>query len=212
METEERIYFYKMTTDNGGAPCSYNSILTLAICMSKIRATAQENDWIVGFGGVDLAERSIYVAQVKEKLLNGKYYKNEKYYERQDCIYRWNAPTQKYYWENGKNYHADGLHLDHDLDNGNALVLLSEKYTYFGNRGTTDYKRKYPKLDKCLKRLRRGHRVNHCETLFSELQELIQESIDSEIDGEPSDQDTCKACNNTDGKIIECSRKRTKCV
>ncbi len=212
METVEKIYFYKMTTDNGGAPCSYNSILTLAICKPKIRATAQGNDWIVGFGGKDLDERLIYVAQVKEKLLNGEYYKNEKYYERPDCIYRWDARTQKYYWVNGKKYHTDGLNLDHDLDNGKALVLLSEKYTYLGNQGTPKYKAKYLELGKYIESLKQGHRVNHPETLFNELRELIQESIDLKIDGKPSDPDRCKACNNIEGEIIVSSRKFTKCV
>ena len=201
-----------MTTDNGGAPCSYNSILTLAICKPKIRATAERDDWIVGFGGIDLAERLIYIAQVKEKLLDGKYYKKEEYYERPDCIYRWNAITQEYYWVNGKKYHADGLELDHDLDNGKAWVLLSEKYTYFGNQGTPDYKMKYPELRKCIESLRQGHRVNYPETLFNELRELIQESIGLKIEGKPSDPGTCKVCNEIDGEIIESSCKLTKCV
>ena len=208
----DKVYFYKMTTDNGGAPCSYRSVLTLAICKPKIRSTAKENDWIVGFGGKDLDERLIYVAQVNQRLIDGEYYKNEKYFKRPDCIYRWDPGSRRYYWLDGEKYHRGGTNLEHDLDNGKALVLLSEKYTYFGNQGTSEYKIKYPELGEYVESLKQGHRVKHSETLFNELLELIQESIGLKIDGKPSDPDSCKACNNIDGKIIVSSRKFTKCV
>lgn len=212
MEKIEKIYFYKMTTDNGGAPCSYSSVLTLAICKPKIRSTARENDWIVGFGGKYLDERLIYVAQVSQKLDSGDYYKNEKYFKRPDCIYRWDPRRQKYYWLSGKKYHKDGTNLDHDLDNGKALVLLSINYTYFGNLGTNKYKAKYPEIKKHIEVLKQGHRVNHSKTLFDQLCMLIEESIASEKNGKPSDTDSCGKCDCIEGKIIVTSRKTTKCV
>lgn len=212
MEKIDKIYFYKMTTDNGGAPCLYNSILTLAICKPKIRATAQENDWIIGFGGKDLGEKLIYVAQVKEKLHHGEYYKTEKYYKRPDCIYRWDSENQKYYWLDGKKYHIDGSNLDHDLDNEKGLVLLSKKYTYFGNLGTSMHKEKYPEIRKNIEALTQGHRINHSEELFNELSSLIQESIILKIEGKPTDQDSYTKCSNTEGEVFSCSRKTSKCV
>lgn len=190
----DKIYFYKITTDNGGAPCSYNSILTLAICKPKIRSTAKENDWIIGFGGKDSGEKLIYVAQVTKKLHDGEYYKTEEYYKRPDCIYRWDSENHKYYWLDGKKYHMGGSNLDHDLDDGKALVLLSENYTYFGNLGTSNYKRKYPEIRKNIEALKAGHRVNHSETLFDELCRLLQENIVLKIEGKPSDINNCKKC------------------
>ena len=184
-----------MTTDNGGAPCSYNAILTLAICKPKIRSTAEENDWIIGFGGKDLDEKLIYVAQVKTKLHDGEYYKTEKYYKRPDCIYRWDSKKQKYYWIDGKKYHKGGSNFDHDLDNGKALVLLSKNYTYFGNLGTSEYKEKFPEIRKNIEALKNGHRINHSEALFDELCMLIQENIVLKIEGKPSDIDSCKKCD-----------------
>ena len=201
-----------MTTDNGGAPCSYRSVLTLAICKPKIRSTAEENDWIVGFGGKDLNERLIYVAQVNQKLKDGEYYKNDKYFKRPDCIYRWDPGGQKYYWLNGKKYHPSGANLNHDLDNGKALVLLSQYYSYFGNLGTSQYKAKYPEIKKHIETLKQGHRINHSETLFDQLCMLIEESIASEKNGKPSNLDSGGKCDCIEDKIIVISRKKTKCV
>lgn len=203
-----------MTTDNGGAPCSYNSILTLAICKPKIRSTAEENDWIIGFGGKDLGERLIYVAQVTTKLHNGEYYKTEKYYKRPDCIYRWDSEKKDYYRVavDENEYHKDGSNLDHDLDKRKALVLLSKNYTYFGNLGTSEYKEKYPEIRKNIEALKRSHRINHSETLFDELCRLIQEHIVLKIEGKPSDIDSCKKCNCIEGQLVVSSRKTTNCV
>jgi len=36
-----RIYFYKLTTDDGGAPCVQDGLLSLAICKPMIRGTAE---------------------------------------------------------------------------------------------------------------------------------------------------------------------------
>ena len=207
-----KVFFYKMTTDNGGAPCSYRSVLTLAICKPKIRSTAKEGDWIVGFGGKELDERLIYVAQVNEKLSDGEYYKDEKYYKRPDCIYRWNPESLKYDWVNGKKYHKAGTNLDHDLDNGKALVLLSKNYTYFGNLGTLEYKNKYPEIKKHVEDLRQGHRINHSETLYNQLRMLIEESIVIKKNGKPSTSDSYGMCDCVEDKIIAISHKSTECV
>jgi len=212
MEKIEKIYFYKMTADNGGAPCSYNSILTLAICKPKIRATAKEDDWMIGFGGKNLGEKLIYVAQVKEKIYNGEYYKSETYFKRPDCIYRWDSENKKYYWLDGKKYHKDGSDINHDLDNGKGLVLLSIKYVYFGNLGTSEYKEKYPEIRKKVKALTQGHRIHHSEELFNELSSLIKESIILEIEGKPTNQDNYTSCSNTEGEVLSCSRKTSKYV
>ena len=191
----DKVYFYKMTTDNGGAPCSYRSVLTLAICKPKIRSTAKDNDWIVGFGGKDLDERLIYVAQVNQKLGDGEYYKNEQYFKRPDCIYRWDTGRRIYYWLDGKKYHRGGTNLEHDLDNGKALVLVSKNYSYFGNLGTSEYKAKYPEIKERIEALKQGHRINHSEALFDQLCMLIEESIASEKIGKPSNVDNYEKCN-----------------
>ncbi len=51
MSTATDIYVYKMTADNGGAPCVHRRLLSLAICKPKIRKAANRGDLIFGFGG-----------------------------------------------------------------------------------------------------------------------------------------------------------------
>ena len=61
------IFMYKLTTDNGGAPCVENELLSLCICKPKIRMSAKVGDWIIGMGGKsvnDLRNRLIYLAKV----------------------------------------------------------------------------------------------------------------------------------------------------
>jgi Zn-dependent M32 family carboxypeptidase len=89
---------------------------------------------------------------------------------------------------------------------------LSEKYIYFGNKGTTAYKLKYTELDKYLDGFKQGHRVNHSEALFNELQKLIQATINLKIEGKPSNPDSCKACDNIDGDVVVSTSIFTKCA
>jgi hypothetical protein len=62
-----RIYFYKLTEDNGGAPCVTSDLLSLAICKPMIRKTAKEGDLIFGFGANSLE----WVWQTNKKMKIG---------------------------------------------------------------------------------------------------------------------------------------------
>jgi Nucleotide modification associated domain 2 len=72
------IYFYKLTADNGGAPCVRHGLLSLAICKPMIRKTAEEGDLTFGFAANSLHRdnRLLYVARVTKKLADGEYYRN----------------------------------------------------------------------------------------------------------------------------------------
>jgi hypothetical protein len=119
-----RIYFYKLTEDNGGAPCVTSDLLSLAICKPMIRKTAKEGDLIFGFGAnsldpdnrLDPYNRLIYVARVTEKLPDGKYYKDPQFAQRADCIYRciYRVEGDSYEWKPGSLHHGPD-HLGHDL-------------------------------------------------------------------------------------------------
>jgi hypothetical protein len=67
-KSEPDIYVYKMVADNGGAPCVFRNLLSLAICKPKIRKSAKKGALIFGFGGKDYQERLIYIAHVTSKL------------------------------------------------------------------------------------------------------------------------------------------------
>lgn len=194
----ENIYFYKMTVDNGGAPCVYDNILSLAICKPGIRLSAVTDDWIIGFGAKStIGERLIYIAQMTDKIEDGRYYKLDQYFDRPDCIYRWDEKNKIYYWKQGKSYHQDGSELKYDLGKS-TNVLISDRFIYFGSSGTDSYKEKYSILKEAIEGLRQGYRVNHSKILFEELRLLIEESLELCIKGIPTN------INSICGKTIAC--------
>ena len=160
-----------MIVDNGGAPCVQDGLLSLAICKPQIRSTIDTNDFIIGFGSNVLDNKLIYIAEVTNKLLDGEYYKQEKYY-RDDCLYSFDG--QQYSRREDKKYHISN---NTPNDEGNNIVLLSNNYRYFGKKSSNDYKNKYPILTKIINSLKQGHRLNHNTELFKELSQLIDEKF-----------------------------------
>ena len=169
---ETKIYFYKMIVDNGGAPCVQDGLLSLAICKPQIRSTIDIDNFIIGFGSNVLDNKLIYIAKITDKLLDGEYYKQEKYFYRDDCLYSFDG--QQYSLREDKKYHISN---NTPTDEGNDIVLLSDNYRYFGNKSSNDYKNKYPILTKIINSLKQGHRLNHNTELFKELSQLIDETF-----------------------------------
>lgn len=173
-----RVYHYKLTTDDGGAPCVQHGLLSLAICKPMIRSTAQPGDLIFGFAANSLHpdNRLIYVACVTEKARNGEYYTSARYSQRADCIYE--LRDDRFVWRQGASYHGPH-HLERDLgphpDYPRANVLLSGDFRYFGKDGTADYKSRYPLLKKAVECLGQGYRVHQSEQLMKELMALKQQ-------------------------------------
>ncbi|EQD79030.1 hypothetical protein B1A_01955 [mine drainage metagenome] len=138
IKDSENIYVYKLVADNGGAPCIHKGVLSLSICKPRIRQAAQEDDWIIGFGGksvADLKGRLIYIAQVTKVLDHGDYYVSEEYRGRPDCIYKKFGNT----YESVPNDFHDPEDLEHDLGASpgfdRARNLLSNRFVYFGRKG-----------------------------------------------------------------------------
>src|SRR5437763_13725590 len=84
-----RLYFYKLTTDDGGAPCVQGHLLSLAICKPMIRSTAAVGDLIFGFAANSLRRDNslLYIARITEKVQDGRYYLNRRFALRGDCVY-----------------------------------------------------------------------------------------------------------------------------
>ena len=197
-------YFYKLSTDNGGAPCVHRGLLSLAICKGQIRATAKEGDWIFGFGGRGtIGERLIYIAQVTEKLPKGRYYAKPKYQRRLDCIYEWHDGELR--WKKGRKLHEGGSKSDiGEPPHTKAAVLLSGDYRYLGKTGTEDYKANYPILANAVYRLGQRHRVNHSPELENELTSLRREiwnEYQHQRIGAPTDPDLTQMCNRIEGSL-----------
>src|ERR1051325_8135232 len=171
-----KIYFYKLTVDDGGAPCIEDGLLSLAICKPMIRSTAEKENIVLGFAAKSLHadNRLIYVARVNEKVENGDYYRLSKYEGRGDCIYEWRQGS--FAQRPGARYHGSPNDLVHDLGEhpnyrrGNTLV--SWEFCYFGASGSDAYKQRFPTVANAVARLGRGHRVHHDAQLLAELEQL----------------------------------------
>lgn len=118
-----KFYFYKLTVDDGGAPCVEANLLSLAICKPMIRSTADEQNVILGFAANSLFtdNRLIYIARVTKKLKNGEYYKEHAYKNRKDCIYEWTGKTYKVRAD--ARFHGSDSDLKHDLGKSPSKLL-----------------------------------------------------------------------------------------
>src|SRR5215216_5791538 len=186
------IYFYKLTADNGGAPCVRYGLLSLAICKPMIRKTAREGDLIFGFAANCLHRdnRLVYVARITKKLCGGDYYKDDRYSRRPDCIYRLSGT--RFVWKRESAYHGPES-IENDLgqhpDYPRANVLLSRDFRYFGLAGTDQYKSRFPRVKRAIEHLGQGARLRHNEELRRELIDMadwVWRSIDWSVIGQPT--------------------------
>jgi hypothetical protein len=190
----QRLYVYKLTTDDGGAPCVWDNMLSLAICKPRIRTTAEAGDWVFGFAAKQLSPdeyRLIYIAEVTEVIRCGEYYENARFKNRPDRIYV-RGGDGRFGVRRRARYHAEGRQLRHDLGDEyeypRATVLLSDDFRYFGGRSVVDIYR-YPEIATMLATLTQGHRVNHPGARERELRRLKRwawQKFSTPVLGEPS--------------------------
>jgi len=172
-----RLYVYKLTTDNGGAPAVYRNKLSLAICKPKIRAAAQVGDWIVGVAGQGLLPSAplVYLMQVTEVIEHGTYYASKGYKTRPDAVYQWKR--NKLAWKPGAAFHGPEDTL-RDVGVGPryevARVLLSNRYRYCGRAASPSYSAIAPLAHKTARNIGRAYRVNHSDAVFDAWMKVIQ--------------------------------------
>jgi hypothetical protein len=206
---EPRIYAYKMTTDNGGAPCVWRGLLSLAICKGRIRRAAKRGSIIFGFGGKDYGERLLYIAEITAKPPTGEYYRKKRYQSRPDCIYE-EMPDGTAHRKEAAQFHnkSDQRRSDVGMKFEKADVLLSKDFRYFGKVGTDDYKKEYPRIRAAIERLGRGHRVNHEQSLYRDLMALKRKIWQNpeKTQGAPTSSDKRKVCHG--GSTMECAGRK----
>jgi len=197
----ERIYFYKLTADSGGAPCVERGLLSLAICKPIIRKKANEGDLIFGFAAssLHLDNRLIYIARVTKVARNGEYFTSRKYARRGDCIYALDAT--RFVWRSGALHHGP-KDMVHDLgrppDYPRANVLLSEDFRYFGKAGGDDYKRRFPRVKYAVEHLGQGFRVHHSQALRQELLHMaswVWQRAPRKVMGQPTSAPSRRICH-----------------
>jgi hypothetical protein len=213
MERAQRFCLYKMTVDNGGAPCVRAGLLTLAICKPAIRRTAKEGDTIIGFAANRLYAHNsvIYIARVTKKLDGRIYYSQLQFSNRPDCIYRWDGRSFSY--KRDAKYHSKE-DLTHDLGRPfkypNAQVLLSRRFRYFGKGGCRKFDDKYPHIASKIRSLAQGHRViNLPDDLWGELQKFASALWKRKSAYSHTLVPTVRStiCLRNDGGAIECHRQ-----
>ncbi|MEY9403663.1 hypothetical protein ABIF79_010038 [Bradyrhizobium japonicum] len=199
-----RVYFYKLTVDSGAAPCVKNGILSLAICKPTIRATAQVGDLIFGFAANSLYSdnRLIYAARVTQALHEGRYFVDERYASRDDCIYY--LKQGRFQRRKDAKFHDKPTDLRHDLgdfpDYLRANVLLSNDFRYFGNAATDIYKARFPTVASAVTELGRGQRVRLEPALrleFEKMKNWIWIRTPQKVVGRPSNASRPGVCHRT---------------
>ncbi len=220
VDKSQRIFVYKLTTDNGGAPCVANRLLSLCICKPDIRKSAEAKDWIVGFGGVSVPElkgRLIYLAQVDKVLSEGMYYKCSKYKTRPDCIYQWNEKDGRFEIKSNAQYHKGGVQLEDDLGKHGSYEksysLLSRDFVYLGNRPVAEYKRSFKTIESIYRGLPRNYTFNHDTKTREALAQFIDEIVSHfgyGKHGKPTHEDRTKKCNVDEDGLLECSAATVK--
>lgn len=142
-----RLYSYILVHDSGFAPNPFWGTCTLATCKPKIRLTAQKGDWIVGLSRKAEGNRIIYAMEVEDVLSVAAYFNDQRFenkkpdyskrlaiYRRGDNIYK---PLPIGDFEQLKSQHTINpnmaeYHKRRDL--GGMNVLISQKYSYFGQK------------------------------------------------------------------------------
>lgn len=175
--SNQRIYVYKCVVDDGGAPCIDNALLTLTICKPYIRSTAGEGDLIFAFGSnnEEPANRLVYIAEVSKRLKDGKYFEQDEFKKRGDCIYE-RLRNGRLKLRSEARFHDDSKARASDLGKGpdypKANALIAEDFRYFGGNGTDAWKSHAMKLKELVEGLGQGHRVNYSSELKAELDAL----------------------------------------
>lgn len=198
-----------MTTDNGGAPCTYRGLLSLAICKPALRRVARKEALVFGFGSKAMGERLVYIARITERLEDGVYNTDSQYATRPDCIYRWDG--RKYCRKPTAQFHSNPNDIKKDLGKGpkygNAVVLISSDFRYFG-REECSVLNQYPRIKRIVRRLTQGHRAHLPKRLYADLIQLKiqvweQYSTRKAI-GKPTHvPDAKEKCRHTSGPIIK---------
>jgi hypothetical protein len=175
-----RIYLYKVSTDNGGAPAVHRGRLSLAICKPRILAAAEVGDWIIGVAGKSLHPDSglLFIAQVDEILEDGEYYRDSRFARRPDTVYEWKGFRLKLR-ANARFHDSEDAFRDIGLGPtySKARVLLSSRFRYFG-RVTSDWYAAVSPLAHQMGRARGiGHKVDLSEVEYKAWMKVIRAAL-----------------------------------
>jgi hypothetical protein len=186
------IYVYKCVVDDGTAPCTDGSLLSMTVCKPKVRTSAKVGDIVIAFGtnAQPAPNRLVYAAKITEVVTGGRYFDEAKYQTRKDCIYK-RTPQGTLKLIPGASAHNTGTHAK-DIGSAptypNAIALISTDFRYFGGAGTDEWKEHAPHLKKMVENLGQGHRVNHTREVRDDLLKIIDRTwkkFPRKVNGKP---------------------------
>lgn len=216
---EPKVYFYKVTVDDGIAPCPQDGMLTLGVCKPAIRRTARAGDYLVGIGSNDwYPDKLIYVARVGDPIVGPDYYRrNGVYWDRRDCIYE-HLSGSRYQWLNrgGRRVHDPARMPDqknrdvgHCQGRSNAVVLPSTEFAYFG-RDLAGHSAKvwecFPDVLAAVRPLQQSHLVNHAPAFARKAREFCEAVLllyEGELDSSHH-RPASHACHDNRGSCLDC--------
>lgn len=143
-----KTYVYKMTVDDGVAPCAppaegdLPALLTLAICKPVIGSNAKPGDRIVGITSIAIHKSQkypldsvIYLAVV-DKVIPSREYFTHAHNDRLDCIHSFDEASGRFARLTTTDIHISQVDQDRDLGQypsyKNAWVLMCRDFRYFG--------------------------------------------------------------------------------
>lgn len=212
----KRYYIYKCVVDDGGAPCVDEDVYSLTICKPYIRRTARKGDLIFAFGSNSdlIPNRLVYIAEVSRKVSGGKYFEEEEFRNRSDCIYE-RLNDGRIERKSSARYHEYDEARVSDLGDGpfypNAISLMGENFRYFGKNGKNDWKANAPYLCELVEDLGQGHRVRFSNQLLEELTDLKErvwrDNPDKKVLGDPLHGRNHCGYDNSDELAKLCGRR-----
>lgn len=184
-----RTYVYKLTVDDGVAPCvppaegNLPALLTLAVCKPAIRRTAKPGDRILGitskaiFDSDNYPLYSIIYFAVVDKVISSQEYFSGAHKDRPDCIYSFDDSTGQFPRLTTTDIHDSPKDRESDLGKyplyKNGWVLVCREFRYFGKDAVRIPSSTGWLLD-VSQSLRQGHRVcDEEDKMWHELEDLI---------------------------------------
>ena len=196
-----RLYSYVVRYDFGFAPNPFEGFCTIATCKPQIRRTARVGDYIIGTGSgqKSLAGHLVYAMRVDEIVTFDSYWLDSRFARKiptdQGAVKRAYGDNIYHHDKDGKWIQADSRH---SLESGQAnpghvkvdtstdIVLISQKYVYFGGSGPEVPSALRKDFDVDLVHRTQGHRCRFPEDLIKAALAWI-EGLGAGIRGRPAD-------------------------
>lgn len=149
------LFVYTLTFDTGFAPHvdEEGRFLTLATCKPDLRRMAQQEDWILGVGGVRLKGKDygevVFLGKLTEPPMTyDEYYRDKRFRGRLDNIY--SRRRGRLTRVGRSRFHQSREEMEHDWKSDR--VLISSKFVYFGARGPDLSDEGFPEFTRPIRR------------------------------------------------------------